>query len=721
MTLTKMQRLGDPFIAAGDRAYLVGAQDGGFPPTGWHTPGEMGGVWTHPIKLLDGFWLQVGGTWVSSSSRFTVGPFWNAFEFSELDGLRLARQDFVPDGEPAIVVRFTLESARARTLSLRVLARTHLQAVWPGGVTDTSDTHDEAVYSPTLGAWICCREDTPWYALIGSGQIAPVGWDCGNPLTGPEPAHGSGVSVALDFRLPLRSDESIHLDLIITGSHLGLAPARESFQRVSRKPDVFWEAKAQRYDAMLQRSVLEVPDEPLTAAWDWLKCNYDWLIRDVPGTGRGLGAGVADYPWWFGCDSAYAVLGCLALGQHEVAVDTLDLLRTLSIRANGESGRVIHEGTTSGQVIHRGNTQETPHFVTAVWHTFLWTGDQAFLLRNYDFCKRGLLEWTLGTQCPDGDALPFGYGIHELAGLDLQCVDTAAHTVAALAALGRMAGVLGESAVAAHCRSVYTVALARLDEAFWMEAEGVYGDIVATPSEMVPRVRRWIEECSYTGSACPGYDSRLAELRNVLSQAESDPRPDRKRPWLCKSSTVVAPLEARLAPSHQAVRALERLESPEFSGPWGMYVSGLDRTQSMSITSGVLAVAELAYGRVEQGLHYVRLIAETLPLHMPGAISEIAPDGGCFVQAWSGYAIAWPVVTQIFGLRPDAHRKQLVLHPRFPASWQEARLSNVLIGSNSLDFAWDGRRVQVSSKERGWTITSDSAPTAIEDVNVRTS
>ena len=42
------------YVAAGDRAYVIGAADGSFAPMGWHIHGEMGGVWTHPIKLLDG-------------------------------------------------------------------------------------------------------------------------------------------------------------------------------------------------------------------------------------------------------------------------------------------------------------------------------------------------------------------------------------------------------------------------------------------------------------------------------------------------------------------------------------------------------------------------------------------------------------------------------------------------------------------------------------------
>src|SRR4026208_1797654 len=45
----------DPYVAAGDRAYLIGTQDGSFPDMGGHVPGEMGGLWVHPFKLIDGF------------------------------------------------------------------------------------------------------------------------------------------------------------------------------------------------------------------------------------------------------------------------------------------------------------------------------------------------------------------------------------------------------------------------------------------------------------------------------------------------------------------------------------------------------------------------------------------------------------------------------------------------------------------------------------------
>ena len=49
-----------PYVTAGDRTYLIGTQDGNFPPMGHHVPGEMGGLWLPPIKLIDGFQARIG-------------------------------------------------------------------------------------------------------------------------------------------------------------------------------------------------------------------------------------------------------------------------------------------------------------------------------------------------------------------------------------------------------------------------------------------------------------------------------------------------------------------------------------------------------------------------------------------------------------------------------------------------------------------------------------
>ncbi|HEY8347051.1 MAG TPA: hypothetical protein VIL07_07225 [Symbiobacteriaceae bacterium] len=708
LSIRKDQRLTDRYITAGDRAYLIGAQDGTFPDLGWHVPGEMGGLWAHPVKLLDGFWLRVDDTWLTWAAWFRSGAFWSEHGYT-LEGLQIVRRQFVPDGEPALVVRYAFRSESRRTVRLRFLARSDLQGVWLSDRHGMEDGRDFATFEDTLHAWVIRDERNPWYAVVGARHLAPVGWESGPDLWGPEQSRGLGVSVALDYELTLPAGEEAAVEFVVAGSHAGEEPAREAFVRTCSDADALWAAKATRYDEMLARSVLQIPDGTIQRAWDWVKCNYDWLVRDVPGLGRALGAGAPEYVWFFGCDSSYAVFGNLALGQHEIAIETLDMIRKLSAGSGGDSGRVIHEANTWGHVYHPGNTQETPHFVKAVWHTFLWTGDLAFLRRNYPFCKQGLLGWVLGRRCDKEEVLPYGSGIMEVPGLDLQMIDSAAYTVEALDALAGMADVLGEPAVAAHSRQLREAVARRLEESFWIEEEGLYGDLLATPRQIAPRLRQLIADATqseYMDLQRPGVREAYGR---ILARAEAASDQDGKQPWLLKNWIIITPLEAGITPPERAVRVLRRMESPEFTGRWGMYLSGIEQAYAMSINTGVLAVAELNYGRAEQALDYIRILAETLEMQMPGAIAEVMPDAGCFVQAWSGYGIAWPVVAQVFGLRPRAHERRLLVKPCFPKGWTEAVLKGVRVGTNSFDFCWDGVTLTVTSQEPGWTVEGEGA------------
>jgi hypothetical protein len=91
-------------------------------------------------------------------------------------------------------------------------------------------------------------------------------------------------------------------------------------------------------------------------------------------------------------------------------------------------------------------------------------------------------------------------------------------------------------------------------------------------------------------------------------------------------------------------------------------------------------------------------------MQMPGAISEMLPDYGCCVQAWSSYAVAWPVVAGVFGVQPEAHRRVLRLSPRFPPSWPAVRLRNLRIGGAAADLTWNGECLTVSVGEPGWQV-----------------
>jgi len=50
------------YALCGTRLYCVESLAGTFPDLGWHQAGEMGGVWSPPIKLLDPYTREGLGT-----------------------------------------------------------------------------------------------------------------------------------------------------------------------------------------------------------------------------------------------------------------------------------------------------------------------------------------------------------------------------------------------------------------------------------------------------------------------------------------------------------------------------------------------------------------------------------------------------------------------------------------------------------------------------------
>jgi hypothetical protein len=99
------QRLEDRrVVAAGTRAQVLGFADGRFYANGWHITGEMGGIVTPPLKLLDSLYFAVDGTWVAPARRFTSGSGYTRYELPSVDGFALERTDVVPDGRRGALI-----------------------------------------------------------------------------------------------------------------------------------------------------------------------------------------------------------------------------------------------------------------------------------------------------------------------------------------------------------------------------------------------------------------------------------------------------------------------------------------------------------------------------------------------------------------------------------------------------------------------------------------
>src|SRR6201987_333216 len=118
--------------ASGDRAYERGTEDGRYPAMGFPPRGEMGGIWTPPVKLLDGIWFGVNGQWIGPATTFTSGFGYVQMALPATGGSQITRTDFAPDGLRAVEFGLTLTApSQAMNVDLNVDAHSELMSAYP--------------------------------------------------------------------------------------------------------------------------------------------------------------------------------------------------------------------------------------------------------------------------------------------------------------------------------------------------------------------------------------------------------------------------------------------------------------------------------------------------------------------------------------------------------------------------------------------------------------
>lgn len=710
----------DLYVCAGNRAHIIGAQNGDFPDFGHHQENEMGGLWSHPIKLLDGFWLhlteeaeEAGGETqeiqLDAADEFCNYPYFNEFHYKlNALGMQVVRHQFCPDDLEGFVVTYRIADRRgeARRLTASFCVRTELSPVWFSEQAGIQDGPDEGFVDRSCGLFRGRDSVNPWFVVCGADRPLIDGV-CGHDVFAGRMTAGQGIGAKLTYAVEVPAGGEACLRVFIAGSDRSEERAMRVNDILRREHAALLHAKRSRYEALHGKTRLRIPDERLSYVFDWVKFHTDWLTLETPGLGRGLSAGFPEYPWWFGCDNSYALLGLLPTGRQQLALETSELIRAASERTNG-NGKIIHEITTAGAIVNPGNTQETPHYIQCVWELFLWTGDISFLRRAYPTVKKGL-AWLLTEMDPDGDLLPEGYGIIEIEGLNVELIDSAVYTWSALQAGSQMAALFCEPELAAHYAQTAAALADKINGELWLEDEGLYGDAMAKVGQVAARMPLYIQRARGAGA-----EQGAVEMERMLERMKGMD-PEAETAWLFKNWVINTPMETGLAPADKALRALERMATAEFTGPWGTYLSGMYQTQMMTISTGVQAVAEARYDRMDEALKLVRLIASTFNVRLPGSISEMSPDYGCFVQAWTNYGIVWPLMRFMFGIRPEAYWRRLHLRPRLPSEWRDAAVERVEIGmhnlENELNFSialtQEADVYRFSLLQGGWTVTLD--------------
>jgi glycogen debranching enzyme len=698
-----------PYVTAGDRTYLIGTQDGNFPDMGHHVPGEMAGLWLPPIKLIDGFQARIAElgtekeTLLTESAEMVAYPYGNLFRYGRvLDDLDVDRFQFSPDHRQGMIVqyRFKNTSAHARRLRFQWSVKTDLRPGWYADRLGIRDGQDAVEWRASAGVFVARDLGNPWFCVWGAVPAANA-----RRIEHPDPisTNGRGVTAASSHTVTVGPHATATLTFVVSGSTTSQSDALAVYDDLAKHHVALLAQKVAHYASIIKRARIRIPDQRLQDVYNWTRINMEWLVRDVPGIGRGLSAGFMEYPWWFGTET-YSLQALTRTGDFDLAKQTLRLLRSQSHKVNA-NGRIAHEITTDGAVANPGNTQETAQFVMTVGQLFEWTGDLDFAREMYPAMKMSV-DWLLGEMDSDKE-FPKGYGIMEVYGLNADLIDVAVYTQQALGAAARVAAALNDADAKDRYRKLASDLKERINQKFWIERDETYGDFYGSRSQAITAAEGAIKQIGLK-SADPTQKEKdlIAHYEALKAQFAAMPEGNRAR-ITNKNWVIATPMETGIAPRARAIPLLEKIRR-ENSGEYGPYLSAVDRRSMMTISTGVQAVAEGKYGRTDEAMWYVDRIVQTFNRVSPGSISEMMPDYGCFTIAWTSYGIVLPLIEHVFGVQPDAANKMIVLEPHLPAGWEDISIEDLPIGTNLVSFSrtrtGEGVIYDIEAKENGWSI-----------------
>lgn len=719
----KAQNLPTPMVTAGNRLYMIGHQDGQFPDLGWHVIGEMGGIWNHPIKLMDGFSAAVQinqqKICLTKADEFINYPFANKHIYKNIEGLQIDRFQFVPDDKEALVVEYAFINKTNSPIKLQFEWTGHsdLRPVWLGERTNMIDDNDEATWQESSQSWLAKDKKNNWFVQFGANLPT---FKHHQDKTCEFVSKGKGSHGSLVYEISVPANGQFNLPFTIAGSYQSADLAKNTFEDVQKNAFSYLESKRKRYENIEKSASVHIPDKDLEQAFRWVKYNTDWLIREVPEIGRGISAGLPDYPWWFGADGDYTLNGFVITGDRKTTYDFVDLLNTVSEKENG-NGRIIHEVSTNGAVFNKGNLNEMPQFASMIAEIYRWTGEKAFLQKYFPTVKKGL-NWLLAENDKDKNLLPDGFGMMEIHGMSSEMIDVAVYTQKAFADASYMAEELGEKELAKTYKNNAEILKNKINTDFWVAESESYADFIGTKEDALHLIDAAIIRADTLKKKWAVEELKLAKI-NVMKLPKNT-----KKGFVMHHNWVVnTPMETGIADPEKAKLALKTAN--KFTNPFGVFVTGIDRDESagndesssilnrkvfsytgavMTLPTGVLTIGENNYGNPDSALDYLKRMTKTFGYVLPGSIYEVSPDYGMVVQAWNLYSFAVPIIKQFFGIRPNAPQKTVHIQPQMPTNWNTASVEQITVGDNMLAMNYEKTgeilKLNINQSQSEWKI-----------------
>lgn len=464
------------FLLGSSKIYEFAAMDGRFPPAGLLL-GDDAGIWSHPVKVLDGFEYTIKESGYADWKLLDCVDFVQKlhsteFNFSQ-NNLTAKRTDFAVENDSAFftVLTLTNDTPQARTVSVDFSGRVNIRPAWLSGWVNDLDVVSYDAASGVIEAYDSTY--TQIATVFGSDQT-------------PSGANVAGNVGTLTYDITVDASGSTEIAFLIVSEKLsGTSAAKQRFSTLASQRTTLQTARENTYQKKLFTDVgFSCSNADITNAFACAKANMMMMTIDAQPwqVGPYFNGGTPEYTSLFGCDTEYAIAGATAGGFGETAKTNLQCLANF---AQKQSGRVPHQVTTSGSIIASGNSQETQQFVVACGNYFDWTGDTVFLNNYYNQMKQSI-NYVLGNLDADADHYPEGYSILELGGMNGENVDSACYLYKAFDVMAGFADYLGNTSDAATYTSYANTLKTNFNSDFWNASQQMWGDsLVGTTPQML--------------------------------------------------------------------------------------------------------------------------------------------------------------------------------------------------------------------------------------------
>ena len=669
----------NPFTVVGPRGAILGAQDGSFE------------AWVFPWKVFSNLRIHaevenypVAIDVNEQAASMEVRPDHSMITFSHaIFTVReiLFAPHQAPDGA-GVVAFFDIQSVRPVTLTFDFTPE--MKLMWPAASDD--GVSPEWVKTP----------DGDFYVLHLNFPDHAAG--LAMPGAGPgilEPYQERPRTYPLQFVLhfdPTR-DRNKLFPLLITVSESAADSRKEALgaklSALARSFERLYEETGAYYrDFLASHTRIDTPDKQFDDAFSWAEVSIDQLkVETTPAHDEtALVAGFYDsgdsarpgFGWFFGRDALWTLYAVNSYGDFQLARDQLEFL----LRRQSPEGKIMHEWSQTADRVNWkdlpyefASADATPLLLMAANDYLRVSGDVSFEQTHWNQLAKA---WSFEiSHDSDGD------GIYEnIAGSGWveSWFPKMPHQEIYLAALDQQA----------------STAFADL-----ATATG-HSQLAEDAKKRAAHIAQQIEKEYYAPDA-----EFYAFSRNPDGTLDTSP--------------TIFPAVAAWDGTFNLSRSgsmLSRWASQEFSTDWGTrllsprvaFYDPISYHQGSvwPLFTGWVSLCEYRNGRDLSGYAHLMQNADLTWAQDPGAITELL-SGEFFRwfgrstshQLWSSAMVVTPALRGMFGLEWNRAGHELLVTPRLPAQWSDAKVLGLPVGSSRVDLEFHRAGTMLSVRITG--------------------